>query len=150
MALPLSQTQAPALEPDIVEPDAAESSRARAVPVVTRTSPLDFSDADLDALGLGSVGLGALTKTADRLELDPEATQNGLAKLVLTVVELLRQLSERQAVRRMEAGSLTDIEIERVGGALLRLEDKMNELKTHFGLSDEDLNLDLGPLGRLL
>jgi Gas vesicle protein K len=105
----------------------------------------DFADVDLSALGLG-----ALTKSADRLELDPEQTQNGLAKLVLTVVELLRQLSERQAVRRMEAGSLTDEEIERVGAALLRLEDKMKELKTQFGLTDEDLNLDLGPLGSLL
>ena len=150
MALPPSQLQPPALEPTAVEAGTAQS-----VPGVTRTNPLDFSDVDLEALGLGSVGsgtvgLGALTKTADRLELDPEAAQNGLAKLVLTVVELLRQLSERQAVRRMEAGSLTEAEIERVGGALLRLEDKMKELKTQFGLSDEDLNLDLGPLGRLL
>lgn len=150
MALPPSQPEAPALEPTPVEAGTAQS-----VPGVTRTNPLDFSDVDLEALGLGSVGsgrlgLGALTHSAERLELDPEAAQNGLAKLVLTVVELLRQLSERQAVRRMEAGSLTDAEIERVGGALLRLEDKMKELKTHFGLSDEDLNLDLGPLGRLL
>lgn len=145
MALPPSQAEQPTLEPDTMELDSMESGQS-----VARTNPLDFSDADLEALGLGAVGLGALTKSADRLELDPEATQNGLAKLVLTVVELLRQLSERQAVRRMEAGSLTEAEIERVGGALLRLEDKMKELKTHFGLSDEDLNLDLGPLGRLL
>jgi Gas vesicle protein K len=112
--------------------------------------PLGLSEADLNALHLDLGNLGAFPRSKDRLELDPEAAQNGLAKLVLTVVELLRQLSERQAVRRMEAGSLTDEEIERVGSALLRLEDKMKDLKEHFGLSDEDLNLDLGPLGRLL
>ncbi len=129
------------------------SSQAAPVALEPRqapTGPLAFSAEDLNALDLSALGLGAFTKTNERLELDPEAAQNGLAKLVLTVVELLRQLSERQAVRRMEAGSLTDAEIERVGGALLRLEDKMKELKTQFGLSDEDLNLDLGPLGRLL
>ncbi len=138
MALPSSQLETVSLETVSVEPQQAP------------TDPLAFSAEDLKALDLSALGLGALTHSAERLELDPEAAQNGLAKLVLTVVELLRQLSERQAVRRMEAGSLTEIEIERVGAALLRLEDKMKELKTQFGLSDEDLNLDLGPLGRLL
>jgi hypothetical protein len=83
------------------------------------------------------------------VELDPEKAENGLAKLVLTVVELLRQLCERQAVRRMEHGNLSDEEIERLGDAFLRLNETMQQLKTTFGFSDEDLNLDLGPLGNL-
>jgi hypothetical protein len=100
---------------------------------------------DLEALDLST-----LTRSRDTLELDPAAVENGLAKLVLTVVELLRQLCERQAVRRMDAGSLSEDEIERVGAALMRLEAKMTELRDGFGLTAEDLNLDLGPLGRLL
>ena len=73
-----------------------------------------------------------------------------LVKLVLTLVELLRQLMERQAIRRMEGGSLTDAQIERMGVAFQKMEAAMDELKKHFGFSDEDLNLDLGPLGKLL
>lgn len=85
-----------------------------------------------------------------RVELDQENVSRGLAQLVLTVVELLRQLMERQAIRRMDAGSLTDQQVERLGLTFMRLEERMDELKDHFGLTDEDLNLDLGPLGRLL
>ena len=85
-----------------------------------------------------------------RLNVDPEDVSRGLAQLVLTVVELLRQLMERQAIRRMEAGSLTDEQIERLGSTFMRLAQRMDELKEHFGLGDDDLNLDLGPLGRLL
>lgn len=81
---------------------------------------------------------------------DPEKVEQGLAKLVLTVVELLRQLLERQALRRMDRGSLTDGEIERMGRAFQRLEQKMQELKGVFGLDGEDLNLNLGPLGNLI
>ncbi|MGH2504636.1 MAG: gas vesicle protein K, partial [Ktedonobacterales bacterium] len=69
---------------------------------------------------------------------------------VLTLVELLRQLLEKQAIRRMEAGSLTDDEVERLGETFLKLERKMNELKATFDLQDEDLNLNLGPLGDLM
>jgi hypothetical protein len=82
-------------------------------------------------------------------EVDPEDVQRGLASLVLTLVEVLRELMERQALRRMDAGTLTDDEIERLGRTFLALRDRMDELKEVFGLSDEDLNLDLGPLGRL-
>ena len=85
-----------------------------------------------------------------RLNADPETVDHGLAKLVLTVVELLRQLLERQAIRRVEAGSLTDTEIERLGQTFLKLNLRMQDLKHIFGLEDEDLNLDLGPLGNLL
>jgi hypothetical protein len=85
-----------------------------------------------------------------RLEADPDNVERGLAQLVLTVVELLRQLMERQALRRVEAGNLDDETIERLGQTLMALEARMEELKEIFGLEDEDLNLDLGPLGRLI
>jgi Gas vesicle protein K len=89
----------------------------------------------------------ALTR---RLDADPENVERGLAQLVLTLVELLRQLMERQALRRVEAGGLDAETVERLGSTLMALEERMEELKTAFGLTDEDLNLDLGPLGRLL
>lgn len=90
------------------------------------------------------------TKRRIRLDANPEAAQKDLAALVLTVVELLRQLMERQALRRVEDGSLTDDQIENIGSTLMALEDRMTELREHFGLAPEDLNLDLGPLGPLL
>lgn len=85
-----------------------------------------------------------------RLEAGPEDIESGLARLVLTVVEVVRQALEHQAVRRMEGGGLDDEEIERLGLALMRLETRLDEIKRVFGLADEDLNVDLGPLGRLL
>ncbi|MBI2829302.1 MAG: gas vesicle protein K [Acidobacteria bacterium] len=98
----------------------------------------------------GELG-GRLTETLpQRINADPEKVEQGLVKLVLTVVELLRRLLEKQAMRRMDADSLTPAEIERVGLTFLRLEQKMGELKTYFGLRDEDLNLNLGPLGELM
>lgn len=85
-----------------------------------------------------------------RIEANPKDIDAGLGKLVLTLVELLRQVLEHQAVRRMEGGALTDQQIEDLGLALMRLQEKMTELKDAFGLEDEDLNIDLGPLGRLI
>src|SRR5438067_9087004 len=85
-----------------------------------------------------------------RIDVDPDGVEQGLGKLVLTLVELLRQLLERQAVRRMEGGSLTDEEVERVGLALMRLEEKVHQLAEQFGLRPSDLNINLGPLGDLL
>lgn len=82
----------------------------------------------------------------ERISADPEIVENGLAKLVLSIVELVRRLLEKQALRRMDSGNLTEEEIERLGSALMKLEEKMSELKRTFGLSDEDLNLNLGPL----
>jgi Gas vesicle protein K len=79
-----------------------------------------------------------------------EDVARGLAQLVLTVVELLRQLMERQAIRRVEGGGLSDEQIDRLGEALMALEERMEDLKQQFGLTDEDLNLNLGPLGNLL
>jgi hypothetical protein len=85
----------------------------------------------------------------DRINADPEKVEQGLARLVLTVIELLRRVLEHQAVRRMDGGTLTDEQIERLGLALLRLNERMGELKQTFGLTDEDLSIDLGPLGEL-
>ena len=85
-----------------------------------------------------------------RIEADPDNVEQGLAQLVLTVVELLRQLMERQALRRVEAGGLDADTVERLGRTLMALEERMGELKRTFDLRDEDLNLNLGPLGRLM
>ena len=84
-----------------------------------------------------------------RISADPEVIENGLAKLVLSIIELVRRLLEKQALRRMDAGNLTDQEIERLGASLMKLEEKMEELKGVFGLSDDDLNLKLGPVRSL-
>ncbi len=92
----------------------------------------------------------AKDSNAERINIDPKNVEKGLAKLVLTIVELLRQLMEKQAMRRVEGGSLTDEEIERIGEALMNIENKMKELKEIFGLKDEDLNINLGPLGNLM
>jgi hypothetical protein len=86
----------------------------------------------------------------ERVDVDPEGIDNGLAKLVLTLVEFLRQLLEKQAVRRMEGGTLTDEEVERMGLALMRLEQKVQEMARAFGVDPTDLNIGLGPLGRLI
>ena len=84
-----------------------------------------------------------------RLNTDPDKVENGLAKLVLTLIEVLRKVLEHQAVRRMEGGHLSDAEIEKLGVALLRLNDRMQDMKGIFGLTDDDLQIDLGPLGKL-
>jgi hypothetical protein len=85
-----------------------------------------------------------------RLNADPEKLEKGLAHLVLTLVELLRQLMERQALRRIETGTVNDEEIERLGRTFMALSERMEELKRVFGLEDEELNLNLGPLGNLI
>jgi hypothetical protein len=85
-----------------------------------------------------------------RIEVDRDSVERGLASLVLTVVELLRQLMERQALRRVDLGDLTEEQVERIGVTLMALEEQMAGLREHFGLAPEDLNLDLGPLGPLL
>ncbi|HEY2498629.1 MAG TPA: gas vesicle protein K [Candidatus Angelobacter sp.] len=95
---------------------------------------------------LKTVGAGAI----ERIDCSPENIEQGLARLVLSLVELLRRLLERQAIRRMEGRSLGEAKIEEMGQALMRLEAKVNELAAAFGLKPEDLNLELGPLGNLL
>ncbi len=112
-------------------------------PVVPR---VDADDAALFAAELGEVA-PALSR---RIEARAEDIDQGVAKLVLTLIELVRQLLEHQAVRRMEGGGLTEQQVEELGLALLRLRERLDEIKDVFGLSGEELNIDLGPLGRLL
>jgi hypothetical protein len=92
----------------------------------------------------------ATQPSAPRWNADPEDVRRSVAKLVLTLVEFIRQVLERQAIRRMEAGTLTAEETESVGLALMRLEETVRDLGGQFGLAPEDLNLDLGPIGKLM
>ncbi|PDP89406.1 gas vesicle protein K [Glycomyces fuscus] len=133
--------------------------------------PVRVADADTET-GNGNDILGrlqdALDETADpdrsrggapgserqrlrqRIETEPDTVERDLIKLVLTVVELVRQLMERQALRRVDQGDLTEDQEERIGMTLMLLEERMTELRERYGLSAADLNLDLGPLGSLL
>ena len=86
----------------------------------------------------------------ERINIDAQSVEQGLAKLVLTLIEFIRRLLEKQAVRRMEGGDLSPEQVEALGLALMKLEARMGELKAQFGLAEEDLNLDLGPVGRLI
>ncbi|HET9532302.1 MAG TPA: gas vesicle protein K [Blastocatellia bacterium] len=86
----------------------------------------------------------------ERINIDAQNVERGLAKLVLTLIEFIRRLLEKQAINRMEGGNLSPEQIENLGLALMKLEEKMEVLKKQFGLADEDLNIDLGPLGRLI
>lgn len=87
---------------------------------------------------------------SQRLETDRDAVERDLLKLVLTIIELVRQLMEKQALRRVEEGDLTDEQVEGLGAGLMRLEEAMEELKERYDLTTEDLNIDLGPLGTIL
>ncbi len=89
-------------------------------------------------------------EAAPRWNADPKDAQKSVARLVLALIEFLRKLLEKQAIRRMESGTLSEAETEAVGLALMRLEETVHELAGRFGLKPEDLNLDLGPLGRLI
>jgi len=85
-----------------------------------------------------------------KIDANPQNVEAGLAKLVLTLIELIRKLMEKQAMRRVEAGSLSEEEIERIGETLMKLENKMVELRGVFGIKDGELNINLGPLGDLI
>lgn len=122
-------------------PGIPPGEQARADPVIAAlAAPAQASSAPLTTVA---------ETLPPRLDADPEKTENGLAKLVLTLIEVLRKVLEHQAVRRMEGGNLSAEEIERLGVALLRLNDRMQDMKGIFGLTDEDLQIDLGPLGKL-
>jgi hypothetical protein len=132
---PRSPDDTPPLPPAELPPIQVEARRAAS---------------DVDLADLAEQVADRAAKLPARLDADPENVERGLAKLVLTLIELLRQLMERQAMRRVEAGTLTDAEIERLGVTFLRLQQRMEELKAAFGLEGEDLNLNLGPLGDLM
>lgn len=107
---------------------------------------------DNDAARAGLVA--ELTEMAEqlpsRIDVDPDAVGKDLARLVLTLIELLRRVVEHQAIQRMDDPDLSDEQVERMGLALARLEEKMDEMKDVFGLAGEDLNIDLGPIGKVL
>jgi hypothetical protein len=105
---------------------------------------------DLSALQSEVSALAQRGQSAPRWNPDPDDVQRSVLRLVLALVEFLRRLLERQAIRRMEEGTLTAEETERVGLALMRLEETVHSLATRFGINPEELNLDLGPLGRLM
>lgn len=107
---------------------------------------VDADDAPLFAAELAELA-PALPK---RIDANGESIDQGLAKLVLTLVEFIRRLLEHQAVQRMEGGALSDAQVEELGLALMRLREKLDEIKDVFGLAGEELNIDLGPLGRLI
>jgi len=115
-------------------------------------SSLSGSRVESPAMGdfvktMGPRGNRALSR---RMNLDEEKKKNGLAQLVLTVVKLLHELLEKQAIRRIDGGGLTDEEIERLGFTLMRQSEEIGRISREFGLEENDLNLDLGPLGKLL
>jgi Gas vesicle protein K/Gas vesicle protein len=121
-------------------PQASSGSTMESQVVDSLDAPLDAAVAPLQSVA---------ESLPQRLNTDPDKVENGLAKLVLTLIEVLRKVLEHQAVRRMEGGHLSDAEIEKLGVALLRLNDRMQEMKGIFGLTDDDLQIDLGPLGKL-
>jgi actin-like ATPase involved in cell morphogenesis len=112
-----------------------------------QVTPAEIAEAVADLKRqLNSIANG----TPDRIDCNSETVEQGLAKLVLGLIELIRRLLERQAIRRMEGGSLNDDQIENMGAALMKLEQKIHQLAREFNLTPQDLNLDLGPLGKLL
>ncbi len=123
-------------------------------PAITRVlncSPEAGDQVLLESLDVAANELRNLERPfPPHIDANPEEVERGLAKLVLTLIELIRRLLEKQAIRRIEGGSLTDEEIERLGMTFLRLNQRMKELQGAFQLADEDLNLNLGPLGDLM
>jgi predicted transcriptional regulator len=130
---------------------AAAARRRRAKPrIVAQTDALTVTEvAELEDLRrqLQRVAGG---RSPARWNADPDDVQRSVAQLVLTLVEFVRQLLERQSIRRMEAGTLTDRQVEDVGRALMQLEETIRDIAAKFGIAPEDLNLELGPLGRLI
>jgi hypothetical protein len=110
---------------------------------------------DTEAVGAFAQAMGSnriaekLNVASRRLNLEPDDVKQGLGRLVLCLIKLLHELLERQAIRRIEAGSLSDQQVERLGLTLMKQAEELEHLRREFGLEDEDLNLDLGPLGRL-
>jgi gas vesicle protein GvpK len=117
--------------------------------------PIEITPVGSESIGdfariMQTAAIGNRVPARPRLDLDPEKMKNGLGQLVLTLVRLLHELLERQAIRRIDAGSLTDEQVERIGLTLMRQAEELERLRKEFGLEEEDLNLDLGPLGKLL
>src|SRR5688572_7368485 len=121
------------------------SPKRRKSRVVAKAGSLTVSEvAELDDLRR-QLERTAATQAPMRWNADPDEVQRSVAKLVLTLVEFIRKLLERQAIRRMEGGTLSDEQVENVGRALMQLEETVEEIAAKFGVPAEDLNLDLGP-----
>jgi hypothetical protein len=133
-------------------PKKKASTRPVQRPKTSRAGSPRIATAEARELDSMRVELEALAKKAapPRWNADPEDVRRSVAKLVLTLVEFIRQLLERQAIRRMDAGTLTAEQTEAVGLALMRLEETVREIGMQFGLDPEDLKLDLGPVGKLM
>lgn len=120
------------------------------VPLLAEECQSESSQEELLARALPATAEGLGQLFGPKTNIDPKNVEKGLTKLVLTLVDLIRKLMEKQAIRRIEAGQLNVGEIEKMGNTFLLLDERMEQLKEMFGLQDEDLNLDLGPLGELL
>ena len=142
------------LGPPLLSPERARRSRSAEEAALARPGVAPRSEnAVARAVPIRATAEAPLREIApalpERINVDTEKVENGLARLALTLIEVLRKVLEHQAIRRMEGGSLSEQEVEKLGFALLRLHDRMQELKNVFGLTDEDLEIDLGPLGRV-
>ena len=139
-------------ETSLDEPQLATRSKERAP--ISQITTSDQDDNDQEEALARTVAAASDCEldaySAPKAHIDSKNVEKGLAKLVLTLIDLIRKLMEKQAIRRIDAGQLRAEEIERVGDTFLRLDERMEQLKKTFDLQDEDLNLDLGPLGDLL
>jgi hypothetical protein len=144
--------QTPSREQEEKEPQQAEESKdSTSLPLSIEHSLSSNSNGQTrDATPPAAISNELNKLSRAKTEIDHKNVEKGLVKLVLTLVDLIRKLMEKQAIRRIEAGQLSDREIEDLGNTFLLLEEKMSQLKKQFGLKDEDLNLDLGPLGELV
>ncbi|MGQ9804458.1 MAG: gas vesicle protein K [Chlorobiales bacterium] len=115
---------------------------------IQRSTPASENSVDL-AQELKAID-ATITNLPKRINISPENAEQGLAQLVLTLIELLKQLMEKQALRRMDSGSLTDEEIERIGETMMKLDARIDDLCTSFNIDRKDLNIDLGPIGDLM
>ncbi len=132
----------------VVRAGAKRVRRQRTSSVVAAAGPITVTEvAELEELRRELERIGT---TPVRWNADPDDVQRSVAQLVLTLVEFIRKLLERQAIRRMEQGTLTEQQTEDVGRALMKLEETLHDIAARFGLSPDELNLDLGPVGKLM
>jgi hypothetical protein len=142
--------RAPGSRPRRQKRSPAPTPRARAATGVARSGGVTVTEvAELDALRR-EIERTARTASPLRWNANPDEVRRSVAQLVLTLVEFIRNVLERQAIRRMEAGTLTDQQTEDVGVALMKLEEAVREIAAQFGIAPDELNLDVGPLGKLM
>jgi hypothetical protein len=149
-ASPLAPSDASGPAPETASPDAPVSAAPILESDVDFSAPTDGARAPMPAESSPAASSAAAPALSPEVRIDPDRVEAGIIRLVLTVIEVLRRVMERQAVQRVDGGGLSEAQIERLGVGLMRLEEKMEELKREFDVTDEDLNLDLGPLGKLL